>query len=220
MKNGLIFIPNTLTVVDLSALLGEEVHVIEEDMIDDGIYWWTLSNGVKISTDEQSHKMRIMPPDGSLSILFIPQQVAEDSPLYWVGDKVYWHEAFCECLYVLPAKASDDAKSIEIGLEGMDDYLLDIYNGLKNTLEFYFQNKDGVFVFRYFDERDEIIETKLLNKNGAKLRLQHYLQSCEGQCHLSDDFIESAMQFTDDPNQSKMILRCLPGSLSITRIES
>lgn len=218
MKNGLIFIPNTLTVVDLSALLGEEVHVIEEDMVDDGIYWWTLSNGVKILTDERSTKMRIMLPDGSLRILFIPQPVADDSTLYWAGDKVYWHEAFSECLYMLPLESSDDAKPIEIGLEEMDDYLLDVYSGLKNTLEFYFQNKEGVFAFRYFDERDEIIETKLLNKNGAKLRLQHYFQSCEGQCHLSYGFIESTMQFTDDPNQSKIILRCLPGSLSITKL--
>ena len=217
MKNGLIFIPNTLTVVDLSALLGEEVRVIEED-VNDEFYWWTLSNGVKISTDEHSTKMRIIPPDGSLRIVFIPQQIVDSSSLYWEGDTVYWHEAYCECLYTLPLEASDDDTPISIGLEKMDDNLLDIYNGLKNTLELYFQNKEGVFVFRYFDEKDEITATKLLNKNGAKLRLQHYFQSCEGQCHLSDDFIESAMQFPEDPTQSKIILRCLPGSLSITKI--
>jgi hypothetical protein len=217
MNNNLIFIPGTLTVINLSPLLEEDVMIIDE-VVDGATASWLEVNGAEIDYIESSDLLSIKQPNGIKTTHRVPQQLADDVPLYWDGDKCYWYEGN-SCFYSALYNADEDIAPC--GLERSD--AAKIYDLLQKMYEF--QAAFGLWVFRYLDYDEGVLRTELLNDEQAMFEVNQYIERCEGQCNLSDEFVNEVFSFVGLPfsnsvssDETKMVLHCLY-TLSMTRLK-
>lgn len=221
MKNKLIFLPGTLTVVDLSVFFGEEVEIVDE--IVDGDCHWKLSNGETIIFDSRFDILLVSDGlGGNVKKIQIPQQPFDDTPIYWVaGDMVFWIDNH-DILYAAPENADEDFSPIEVSAMAMPN----VFSLLKQIEEA--PEELGLWVFRYLDDDcGKVLQTAFYDDEAAMIEVKDYIERCEcgAQCHLAEQFVDEILSFIGLPHAesvsspfNKMVIQPL-GMLSMTRLK-
>lgn len=215
----LIFLPGTLTVLDVQSFFVDTIEIVDETV--DGDCSWKLSDGTVVRYDEKTDYISFYSDDVLFGRHTIPpQQVADDAPLYWSNSVCMWIEHSCDVLFSLPYLAEDDEVPTELAPEG------EVYNLLKEMERY--PDDFGLWVFRYLDDDEgKVLQTKFFNDEEAMLEVNNYIDRCEcgAQCHLSDKLIDEVLSFVGLPHadsvrstDNKMVIQPL-GVLSMTRLK-